>query len=141
MPKYFIAAILMLVFTINLALSAPAGRHLPSAEKALVVERVFSSPVGEVEFTSSPDKKVVFLRTSEGALCPMTQLDGEENCQRFAGLETKELPNARCVFHFKNETRACQHQVFSYELREIDLFGISKSATIRTLGERGVNAN
>ena len=141
MPKYFLAAILMLFFTINLALSAPGGRSLPSAEAALVIERVFTTPVGEVEFTRGGSRKVIFLRTSEGALCPMNLVEGEESCSRFASLETKELPDTRCVFHFKSKDRACQHQVYSYELRETDLFGASKAVTQKKLDQGGASAH
>lgn len=131
------AVALMLYFTLSLALSAPhappsrnaPGRGLPEMDAPLVIKRVFSSPVGEVQFVGNGERRTVFLRTAEGAVCEMQAAEGEAACARFSEIPTGEAANVRCVFLFEKGAAACRHRIYSYELQESDLFRVVKSAT------------
>lgn len=125
--------IFMLAFTLNVALSATsrgeAGRALPERGAPLVIKKVFTSPAGEVQFVAGGDREAIFLRTSEGAICEIGNIDGEEDCRRFADLDEQDLPSVRCMFSFEAGGSACRHRIFSFELQESDLFRVVKAAT------------
>src|SRR3989344_683261 len=154
LARIVLATALMLYFTLSVALTAPAsvaskspwvapyrgsraegrapaivGRALPAIAAPLVIQKVYASPVGELQFVASADRSTVFLRTAEGAICEMDSVEGEDACRHFTNVRERDVANVRCIFLFEKGPAACRHRIYSYELQESDLFRVVKSAT------------
>ena len=117
-------------------------RSLPTTERPLWVYRVFSSPVGEVQFAKSLGKPLnettVFLRTTSGSVCRMVEILGEDDCRTALPMGQRNLRERRCVYLFNSEqNQDCAHRLFSYELRDSSIFGVVNKVNRGKMGNYG----
>jgi len=119
-----------------LASAQDGGRSLPKGEeRAHFLEKVFESPIGEVEFTVLGSAKTVdggggersgFLRASRGNLLSFQEARGATGCQAwFQSAKQQPLPGG-CEFVFYDETSGRSLSVRSEEMEESNLFQAAK---------------
>lgn len=132
MTRYVLFVLFALALTVNLAFAASGGRSLPESEAPLIVQKIFTTPVGEVQFVGNQSKNSVFLRTKEGVVCEVERIEGEPACQNFADSKGAAA-DIRCIFSFEKGGAACQHRIFTYEFQESDLFRVVRSITTSQL--------
>ena len=111
-----------------LLISSPAmaagGRSLPTGELSpQVVERVFESPAGEVQFTGGAGGPGAFLRSESGAVTALSDVKGPFACEQWMAEATTEAPPEGCEFFFANDGDERETSVRAGEMREGDLFG------------------
>jgi hypothetical protein len=118
----------MKVLLILLAVSsgealASGGRSLPAgAGDPAVIERVFSSPRGEVQFVSVAGGHSAFLRNNRGNLAPLKEVLGPADCEGWlASAKSEEAPRG-CDFIFHDKIYGGLYSVRSEELEESSLF-------------------
>ena len=103
----------------NAALAA-AGRSLPKVMTALVVEKTFSAPGGELQFLVGGEGHTIYYRTAENALYGHQETHGPRDCDEYVARDDKEgerLP-AGCEFVLKDFSDDKIITVRSEELRE-----------------------
>jgi hypothetical protein len=135
----------MKVLTVFLALaampalaSAPAfaadGRSLPSGEETpTIIEKIYQSPRGEVQFVVGSEGHSAMLRTASGVLAGLREARGPALCEEWLiSGKTHELPQG-CDFHFYDEVRGVTLSVRSEEMEETHLFQNLKGA-MRQMG-------
>lgn len=113
---------LLCLFISTLSVAA-GGRSLPSGEDhPAVVEKIFSSPRGEVQFLVRQDGHLAFLRSEKGNLLGLREVRGPAQCDEwFISKKSGALPSG-CNFVFHNETDGQLFSVLSSEMEEADLF-------------------
>ncbi len=122
-----ILLIAMLALLPSALLAGEAERHLPRGEeKPEVIEIVFTSPFGEVQFTqvgkAGSGWHSGFLRNSKGYLMGYSEVRGPSECERwFLSPKSAPLP-AGCEFVFQDNFDGRTQSVRSSEMRETDLF-------------------
>lgn len=108
--------ILALAILPSLACAEEAGRWLPKGEIPQVIERVYSSPAGDLEFLKQGEKRSAFLRSARGSLASFERLSGGPACEAwFLSDKSSALPRG-CEFQFSGAS------VRSEEMEESNLF-------------------
>lgn len=103
---------------------AGGGRSLPVGEEhPAVIEKLYTSPVGEVEFTDrGPLGHSGFLRNNRGNLLAFAEVRGGAVCENWlAGPKDSDLP-VRCEFVFFEMSSGRFLAVRSEEMEESNLF-------------------
>lgn len=124
--KGFLAITVVLGAT-GTAASAEPTRGLPRGEEhPQVIEAIFDSPVGEVQFTRVGLSKALghsgFLRNSKGYLMGFQGVDGPAFCNEwFNGDKAQPLPGD-CEFSFYDDMNGRTLSVRSGEMTEASLF-------------------
>jgi hypothetical protein len=112
----------------RLASAAPTGRHIPTGElNPQVIEKVFDSPRGEVQFTVEERTRVHggYLRNVKGHLMAFTEVRGGGECEEwFSGTKGDAVPRG-CEFLFYDNADGRSMLVKGEELRESDIFGMA----------------
>jgi len=111
----------------SLAYSAPE-RHIPRGELSpQVIEKVYDSPRGEVQFTvvESSSSHSAFLRNTKGNLMGFTEVRGGQDCETwFLSAKGNSVPRG-CEFLFYDDLDGRTLSVRSDELEESDIFGMA----------------
>lgn len=111
-----------LVFVPALAQADIAGRWLPRGEEASVIQHVYASPFGDLEFLLRGEAHSVLLRNIKGGLMEMTKIEGPVECdQWFISEKTEPLPRG-CEFQFYSKDNGSYTSVRSEEMEESSLF-------------------
>lgn len=111
------------------------GRWLPSGEVASVIQHVYASPFGDLEFLLRGDTHSVLLRNVKGGLMEMTKIEGPVDCdQWFISEKSEPLPRG-CEFQFYSKDDGSYTSVRSEEMEESSLF----QAVSGSVRERGKN--
>lgn len=123
------------------ALAANPQRHIPRGEdNPQVIEKVFDSPVGEVQFlVSRRSERGGYLRNAKGHLAKFTEVRGGRDCEEwFLSNKETELPR-NCEFLFYDDYAGRYFSVRSYELEESTIFGVASGRLrARRLAEGGL---
>jgi len=111
------------------ARSLPAGANNPA-----VVEKVFASPRGEVQFVTLAGGHSAFLRNNKGHLASFKEVRGPSTCDEWL-ISSKSEPMPRgCDFYFHDEHSGGLYSVRSEEMEESSLFqsvqGVSRRAIV-----------
>lgn len=121
----------------NFALAAPE-RHIPRGELyPQVIEKVYDSPRGEVQFTviEKSNQHSGFLRNNKGNLMGFTEVRGGQNCEEwFLSTKGESVPRG-CEFLFYDNVDGRYMSIRSEELQESDIFGMA-SGTIQSVAGR-----
>ncbi|HEY8280613.1 MAG TPA: hypothetical protein VIH99_13365 [Bdellovibrionota bacterium] len=115
-------SITALAFLPLLALAEPE-RHIPKGEEyPAYIEKLYSSPVGEVQFTEVGKGHSGFLRNSKGNLMSLQDVRGSSDCDDwFASTKWTPLP-VGCEFVFYDEYDGRYQAVRSEEMEEATIF-------------------
>jgi hypothetical protein len=113
-----------------------AGRGLPAGEDQIaVIEKVYKSPFGDLEFTRTGESHSVLLRNVRGGLLEMTRINGAMECDEwFISDKSEEIPRG-CEFQFYSLDEGTMMNVRSDEMEESNLF----QAVSGSVRERGKN--
>ena len=100
-----------------------AERGLPRGEeRPAVIEQLYTSPQGEVQFTKVGSGHSGFLRDARGYLIGFLEVRGPAACEHwFLSEKTEALPGG-CEFVFLDEDGGRELGVRSDEMREADIF-------------------
>jgi len=114
----------------SLAWTAPeAARSLPKGEDdPMVIDALFSSPAGEVQFVSKRKEEAfsAFLRDFKGSLLALEAIEGPERCGRWV-ISDKQAPIPDgCSFVFRDDFVDGSYSVRSEEMQEASLFQVVK---------------
>lgn len=117
--------VLVLLTTLTLlgpAAHAAGARSLPVVGTPQVVDRVFNTPAGEVQFTASVAGPGAFLRNDKGGVSALFEVKGPFACEQWmVSGEPEALPDG-CEFFFQGDASGAVHSVRSDEMTEGDLF-------------------
>lgn len=125
----------------GLCLAAPAAfasgaRSLPTgAENPAVVEKIFTSPRGEVQFVSVAGGHSAFLRNTKGGLANLKEARGPSSCDEWLVSSKDAALPAGCDFYFHDEESGGLYSVRSEEMEEASLF-----QAVKGISRRGVVA-
>ena len=112
------------------------GRWLPSGEEQVsLIQRVYTTPRGDIEFLRRGESHSVLLRNVKGALLEMVNLTGPMACDEWFISSKENAVPADCEFVFYSENEGTYIGVRSSEMEESNLFR-SVSGSVR---ERGKN--
>ncbi len=115
-------AVWMLLLT-STDVQASGGRWLPSGELSpSVVQKIYTSPRGEVQFTQSDQTHSAFLRTNTGALAGLQEVQGNLACQEWLLSNKEEALLPGCDFVFRDDNLGIYLSVRSEEMEEASLF-------------------
>jgi hypothetical protein len=113
------------IFLAMMAISAEAkeGRYLPSGEEnPAMVEKVFTSPRGEVHFLQISGGHSALLRNIRGGIANLKEVNGSVACDEwFISSKAESIPSG-CEFLFHDEEMGGILSVRSDELEESSLF-------------------
>jgi hypothetical protein len=101
------------------------GRSLPSGESdPAVVEKVFSSPRGEVQFVlmNGSGGHSAMLRNNKGAIALFKEVEGPAACDFWLISDKSEAVPRGCDFVFHDEAMGELYSVRSEEMEETTLF-------------------
>lgn len=106
-----------------IGVEAKEGRYLPAGENTpAVVEKVFSSPRGEVHFLQVGDGHSALLRNAKGGIANLKEVNGAVACDEwFISAKAERIPSG-CEFLFHDEEMGDLFSVRSEELDEGSLF-------------------
>jgi hypothetical protein len=113
---------LMLSLLAASAQAEVAGRWLPSGETPSVIEHVYASPRGDLEFLRRGDSHSVLLRNVKGSLAEMTSLQGPMSCDEWFISDKETALPAECEFIFYSQDDGTYLSVKSEEMEESNLF-------------------
>ncbi|MGE3262131.1 MAG: hypothetical protein AB7K68_10155 [Bacteriovoracia bacterium] len=132
MNKTILLALAILPFS---ARAEIAERWLPTGEeKPSVIEHVYRSPWGDLEFLKRGDSHSVLLRNVKGALTEMTHIKGPIACDEwFISEKSESLPRG-CEFQFYSQEDGTFLNVRSEEMEESNLFQ-AVSGSVRERGK------
>src|SRR5690348_2153526 len=85
----------ILLASVSARAAVEPGRSLPKGEdNPLVVQRIFEAEEGEVQFLrgARDGASTAFLRIASGALIPMREINGSNECVNWVGADNKGLP-------------------------------------------------
>ncbi len=102
---------------------AKEGRYLPSGESTpAVIEKVFTSPRGEVHFVQVAGGHSALLRSNRGLVANLREVNGQVACDEwFISSKAERIPSG-CEFLFHDEEMGEILSVRSEELEEGSLF-------------------
>ena len=126
---------------------ASGERHIPRGElNPQIIEKVFDSPVGEIEFTAIMGVAAGavghsgFLRNVRGSLMGFSEVRGAQECETwFMSGKTEAVPRS-CEFFFYDESDGRTLSVRSDELEETTLFQVARG-TLRGWRKNAGSAN
>lgn len=127
-------SVFFLFITSVAAFASQPIRSLPTAQTPLYVKKIFTSPIGEIQFLESLQKQTIFLRTPKGAVCEIEEIHGPWSCQDFAEVLDSDLQDIHCTFFF-GRNKKCDLHVFSHEMKERSLFSLVQSIHGLFIGE------
>ncbi len=115
-----------------------ATRGLPRGEEhPFVIEAVFDSPVGEVQFTrlglETAKAHSGFLRNAKGLLIGFSGVAGPAFCEQWLRSDKQEPLPGGCEFTFYDDTDGRALSVRSSEMTEASIFQLTKGK-MRDLG-------
>lgn len=120
--RILIPAIVLSTTLTSALAQAEAGRWLPTDETPSLIEHVYATPRGDLEFLIRGESHSVLLRNTKGALLEMTSLNGPLACNEwFVSAKEEPLPRA-CEFVFYSESDGVYLSVRSEEMEESNLF-------------------
>jgi hypothetical protein len=133
--KSFFAVLATLIYTLPVSAATTPGRSLPSGEDLpSVIERIFSSSEGEVQFVRMGlDGFTALFRNQKGNLMGLREIRGPGLCDEWLTSEKEEDLPRGCEFVFHDEHNAGLQVVHSEEMEEASLFQAVKGKL------RGVN--
>lgn len=107
----------------SLALATP-GRSLPRGEEhPAVLEKLYSTPIGEVQFTNAGAAGYGgFLRNARGMLVSFSEVRGPAACEAWFKSSKDDPVPGDCEFLFYDETDGRFLSVRSAEMEEASLF-------------------
>jgi hypothetical protein len=108
---------------------AEPERHLPRGEESpALIESLYSSPFGEVQFTriGSTGGHSGFLRNNKGYLIGFREVHGPAFCETWFLSNKEEKVPAGCEFVFHDEETGREIAVRSGEMEEASLFQATK---------------
>jgi len=117
----------ILALSSGIALSAPE-RHIPRGELTPeVIEKVFDSPRGELQFTVVAKTKARsgYLRNVKGRLLGITEVRGGGGCEAWYASSKSEMPPRSCEFLFYDDAKGLYLSVRADEMQESDIFGLA----------------
>lgn len=102
---------------------ASGGRSLPrGVEQPQVVQEVFDSPRGELQFTEEGGSHSAFLRNHKGALTGLREVRGPSACDEWLVSPKSEVPPMGCEFLFRDDLAGTYFSVRSDEMTAGSLF-------------------
>ncbi len=125
-------------FWIGLPALASGGRALPAGEEyPAFIEKIYSTPVGEVEFTDAgPAGHAGFLRGASGALLAFVEVRGPTLCEEWLDSSKWTALPEGCEFVFFGEAEGRFLSVRSEEMEEASLFQAARGK-LRGVAARG----
>ncbi|MGZ3695756.1 MAG: hypothetical protein ACXWQO_16775, partial [Bdellovibrionota bacterium] len=103
-------------------------------EKPSIIEHVYKSPVGDLEFLKTGESHSVLLRNVKGALTEMTHINGPMECDSWFISDKAEVVPRGCEFQFYSKDDGTFVQVKSEEMEESSLFQ-AVSGSVRERGK------
>ena len=117
----------IVISLVPLVATAEPSRTIPRGElNAHVIEKLFSSPVGEVEFTTYGMGRSGFLRNARGVLMGFSEVRGPWACEEYFQSEKTGLLPEGCEFVFYNAEDGRFLSVRSHEMQEATLFDAAR---------------
>lgn len=114
----FMVMFAVMPFTYAAERSLPRGENNPK-----VITKIFSSPVGEVQFLEQADGgSTAFLRNAKGVLGGLHELRGPLACDEWLISKKEATLPSGCSFVFYNESSGTYERVNSEEMSEASLF-------------------
>lgn len=115
--------VLLLALLGSTEVLASGGRSLPAGESdPAVVQKVFSSPRGEVQFVELKGGHSAFLRNTKGALAGLKEVRGPSACDEWLiSAKDEKLPGG-CDFYFHDDLDGSLYSVRTEEMEEGSLF-------------------
>jgi hypothetical protein len=118
--------------------SDASGRSLPRGEETPhVIEAIYASPVGEVQFTRVGRGHSGFLRNAKGYLIGFQTVNGPAFCEKWFLSDKVEALPGDCEFVFFDEGTGRHLAVRSSEMTEATLFQAVKGKMRGTRTENG----
>ncbi len=109
---------------------ASGGRSLPTGENdPAVIEKIFSSPRGEVQFVTLQGGHSAFLRSAKGGLAGLKEVRGPSACDSWLISGKNEALPEGCDFWFHDEYDGALFSVRSEEMQEGSLFQAVRGTT------------
>lgn len=119
----------LVLMVLPMAAQASGGRSLPSGgEQPMVVESVFESPRGEVQFTQGGGGYSAFLRSRRGGLTGLLEVRGHSACDAWLVSNKSESLPGGCEFRFRDDFDGAEVSVRSEEMVAGSLFDTVKGA-------------
>jgi len=107
---------------------ASGSRSLPAGvEHPAVVEKIFTSPRGEVQFVAVAGGHSAYLRNNSGLLSSLKEITGPSVCEEWLISGKGEAVPRGCDFTFKDDSTGQLYSVRSEEMEEGSLFQVLKS--------------
>lgn len=115
--------LLIASFCLAMPLAFAAERSLPRGEEhPKVITKVFSSPLGEVQFVEVNGGASAFLRDAKGDLGGLHEVQGPKSCDAWLVSQKEEVIPTGCSFVFHNDFNGRYERVNSEEMQEASLF-------------------
>jgi len=107
---------------------ASGSRSLPAGvDHPAVVEKIFTSPRGEVQFITIAGGHSAYLRNNSGLLSGLKEINGPSVCDEWLISGKVDGVPRGCDFTFRDDTTGQLYSVRSEEMEEGSLFQVLKS--------------